>query len=516
LDNFINFLLQQKSKILELLMQHVSLTATAIILAVIVGVPLGILITRTPKIRKVILGFVNLVQAIPSMALLGLLVPILGIGSKPAIFTVVIYSLLPIVKNTYIGISSIDPVVLESAKGIGLTRNQTLFKIQFPLALPIIMGGVRISAVTAVGLMTLAAFIGAGGLGYLVFSGVQTVNNNMILAGAIPSCILALLVDYIFSQIEYAVTPKGLDLNRHKKNFIGLKVVSVILIVTIIFTGIVPNISSKKDTITIGSKNFTEQLVLGNMYADLVEEHTELKVERKLNLGGSSVTFNALDSGELDMYVDYTGTILQNIMNHDIVRDPDETYKISKEFMEKEHDITLLDSLGYNNTFTLAMKPEVAKKYSINSMSDLSKFSSDLILSCTLEFENREDAFIGLSKLYNMKFKDTKAIDGSLRYLAIENNEAQVIDTNSTEGLIKKYKLKILKDDKGFFPPYYAVPMVREETLEKYPELKDILNMLSNKLDQETMIELNYQVDELGKSPEDVAHEYLVKEGLVK
>ncbi len=184
--------------------------------------------------------------------------------------------------------------------------------------------------------------------------------------------------------------------------------------------------------------------------------------------------------------------------------------------MEKEHDITLLDSLGYNNTFALAMKPEVAKKYSINSMSDLSKFSSDLILSCTLEFENREDAFIGLSKLYNMKFKDTKAIDGSLRYLAIENNEAQVIDTNSTEGLIKKYKLKILKDDKGFFPPYYAVPMVREETLEKYPELKDILNMLSNKLDQETMIELNYQVDELGKSPEDVAHEYLVKEGLVK
>lgn len=497
-------------------MQHVSLTATAIILAVIVGVPLGILITRTPKIRKVILGFVNLVQAIPSMALLGLLVPILGIGSKPAIFTVVIYSLLPIVKNTYIGISSIDPVVLESAKGIGLTRNQTLFKIQFPLALPIIMGGVRISAVTAVGLMTLAAFIGAGGLGYLVFSGVQTVNNNMILAGAIPSCILALLVDYIFSQIEYAVTPKGLDLNRHKENFIGLKVVSVILIVTIIFTGIVPNISSKKDTITIGSKNFTEQLVLGNMYADLVEEHTELKVERKLNLGGSSVTFNALDSGELDMYVDYTGTILQNIMNHDIVRDPDETYKISKEFMEKEHDIILLDSLGYNNTFTLAMKPEVAKKYSINSMSDLSKFSPDLILSCTLEFENREDAFIGLSKLYNMKFKDTKAIDGSLRYLAIENNEAQVIDTNSTEGLIKKYKLKILEDDKGFFPPYYAVPMVREETLEKYPELKDILNMLANKLNQETMIELNYQVDELGKSPEDVAHEYLVKEGLVK
>jgi osmoprotectant transport system permease protein len=515
LDSFFNFVLQQKGKIIDLLVQHVSLTATAIIIAILVGVPLGILISRTPKLRKLILGFVNLVQAVPSMALLGLLVPILGIGSKPAIFTVVIYSLLPIVKNTYIGITSIDPVVLESAKGMGLTRNQTLFKIQFPLALPIIMGGVRISAVTAVGLMTLAAFIGAGGLGYLVFSGVQTVNNNMILAGAIPSCILALLVDYIFSQIEIAVTPRGLDLQRGKKNFIGLKVVSAILIVTIIFTAVVPAFSGKKETITVGSKNYTEQLVLGNMYADLIEEHTDLNVERKLNLGGASVTFNALDSGELDMYVDYTGVLLLNVMKHDMVRDPDKAYNTVKSTMEKEHQLTLLDPIGFNNTWTLAMKPELADKYGIKTMSDLSKYSKDLILSCTLEFENREDAYVGLSKLYNMNFKDVKAVDGSLRYSAVDKNEAQVIDANSTEGLVKKYKLKILDDDKGFFPPYYAAPIVREDTLEKYPELKKVLNMLSGKISQEKMMELNYQVDEEGKSPEDVARNFLVQEGLI-
>ena len=206
--NFFNFILLQKDKIIELLIQHMSLTVTSILIAIIVGVPLGIIISRISSLRKFVLGFVNLVQAVPSMALLGLLVPILGIGSKPAIFMVVVYSLLPIVKNTYIGITSIDPVVLESAKGIGLTRNQTLFKIQFPLALPIIMGGVRISAVTAVGLMTLAAFIGAGGLGYLVFSGVQTVNNNMILAGAIPSCIIALLVDYLLVKLKLQLLQK--------------------------------------------------------------------------------------------------------------------------------------------------------------------------------------------------------------------------------------------------------------------------------------------------------------------
>lgn len=515
MDNFISFIIQQKSKILSLLIQHVSLTASAIVIAILVGVPLGILISRTPKLRKLILGFVNVVQAVPSMALLGLLVPIMGIGSKPAIFTVVIYSLLPIVKNTYIGISSIDPVVLESAKGIGLTRNQTLFKIQLPLSLPIIMGGVRISAVTAVGLMTLAAFIGAGGLGYLVFSGVQTVNNNMILAGAIPSCILALLVDYIFSQIEALVTPKGLDLNRGKKNFIGLKVVSAILIITVVATAVVPMFTRKKDTVTVGSKNYTEQLVLGNMYADLIEAHTDLNVERKLNLGGASVTFNALDSGELDMYVDYTGVILLNVMKHEMVTDPDETYNIVKDTMEKEHGLTLLDPIGFNNTWTLAMKPELAEQYNIETMSDLSKYSSDLILSCTLEFENREDAYVGLSKLYNMKFKDVKAVDGSLRYTAVDKNEAQVIDANSTEGLVKKYKLKILEDDKGFFPPYYAAPIVREDTLEKYPELRKVLNMLKDKIDEKTMMELNYQVDEKGRSPEDVAHDYLTQEGLI-
>lgn len=515
MDNFISFIIQQKSKILSLLIQHVSLTASAIVIAILVGVPLGILISRTPKLRKLILGFVNVVQAVPSMALLGLLVPIMGIGSKPAIFTVVIYSLLPIVKNTYIGISSIDPVVLESAKGIGLTRNQTLFKIQLPLSLPIIMGGVRISAVTAVGLMTLAAFIGAGGLGYLVFSGVQTVNNNMILAGAIPSCILALLVDYIFSQIEALVTPKGLDLNRGKKNFIGLKVVSAILIITVVATAVVPMFTRKKDTVTVGSKNYTEQLVLGNMYADLIEAHTDLNVERKLNLGGASVTFNALDSGELDMYVDYTGVILLNVMKHEMVTDPDETYNIVKDTMEKEHGLTLLDPIGFNNTWTLAMKPELAEQYNIETMSDLSKYSSDLILSCTLEFENREDAYVGLSKLYNMKFKDVKAVDGSLRYTAVDKNEAQVIDANSTEGLVKKYKLKILEDDRGFFPPYYAAPIVREDTLEKYPELRKVLNMLKDKIDEKTMMELNYQVDEKGRSPEDVAHDYLTQEGLI-
>lgn len=513
--SFFQFMISQKSQIIDLLVQHISLTLIAILIAILVGVPLGIIVSRVSFLRKPIIGFVNLIQAVPSMALLGLLIPLLGIGSTPAIFMVVIYSLLPIVKNTYTGLTSIDPVILESAKGIGLTRNQTLFRIQLPIALPIIMAGVRISAVTAVGLMTLAAFIGAGGLGYLVFSGVQTVNNNMILAGAIPACILALIVDYIFGKIEIAVTPKGLNPTSPRKNLIALKVIGVILAILVLFTAFNSIFFGKKETITIGSKNYTEQLILGNMYADLVEAKTDLKVNRKLNLGGTSVAFSAVKSGDLDMYADYTGTLLLSVMKEQPIKDATKSYNHIKDVMNSKYGLTLLDPIGFNNTYTLAMMPEVAEKYGINTLSDLTKHSKDLILSPTIEFENRDDGLVGLSKSYNMSFKNVKAMDGSLRYSALSNNESQVVDAFSTDGLLKKFKLKVLKDDKGFFPAYNAVPLVNNKTLEKHPELKDVFNSLKGKIDEKTMIDLNYQVDELGKSPEEVAHKFLVDQGLI-
>jgi osmoprotectant transport system permease protein len=516
LGSFFEFIISKKEQIVSLLLQHISLTATAILIAIMVGVPLGIIISRVPFLRKPIIGFVNLIQAVPSMALLGLLIPLLGIGSIPAIFMVIIYSLLPIVKNTYTGITNIDPVVLESAKGIGLTNNQTLFKIQLPLALPIIMAGVRISAVTAVGLMTLAAFIGAGGLGYLVFSGVQSVNNNMILAGAIPACILALVVDFIFGKIETIVTPRGLNPKAKRKNNKTFKIIGSIVLIAILIPVFSSIFSGKKNKIVIGAKNFTEQLILGNMYADLVEAKTDYKVERKLNLGGSIVAFNALRSGELDMYVDYTGTILMDIMNEQIINDEKKAYDYVKDAMDKKYNLTLLDPIGFNDTYTLAMMPEVANKYGINNISDLAKKSRELILSSTLDFENRDDGLQGLAKSYNLEFKNVKGMDGSIRYSALKNNDAQVIDAGSTDGLLKKFNLKVLEDDKHVFPPYSAAPLVNKDTLEKYPELKETFNSLSEKINEETMINLNYEVDVLLKSPESVARDFLIKENLIK
>lgn len=207
--SFIQYILQEYPTVLSLLAEHVQLTFLAVAIAIIIGIPLGILVYSTQRVDKAIMGSVNLIQAIPSMAMLGAVIPLLGIGKLPAIVVVALYSLLPIVKNTFTGIRNTPREILEAAKGIGLTDAQTLFKVQIPIALPVIMAGVRISAVTAVGLITIAAFIGAGGLGFLVFSGISTVNNNLILAGAIPACILALLVDYLGAVVEKKISAKA-------------------------------------------------------------------------------------------------------------------------------------------------------------------------------------------------------------------------------------------------------------------------------------------------------------------
>lgn len=201
------YMSQHIDEILTRGLQHIQITLFAIAIAILIGVPLGVLISYVKPMRKPVLGFANVVQAIPSIAILGFLVPFLGIGERPAIFMVVLYSLLPIIKNTATGLSNINNEMLEAAKGIGMTKFQVLTKVRIPLALPVMMAGVRISAVTSVGLVTIAAFIGAGGLGYLIYSGIRTVNSAQILAGAIPACVLALVVDWLGAIVEKLVTP---------------------------------------------------------------------------------------------------------------------------------------------------------------------------------------------------------------------------------------------------------------------------------------------------------------------
>ncbi|MDR7075519.1 osmoprotectant transport system permease protein [Neobacillus niacini] len=515
--DFYNYLQVNYEQILNLLGQHIYLSVISVLIAVIIGIPLGILISREPKLSKPIIGTTNVIQAVPSLALLGFLIPFIGIGSAPAIVMVVLYSLLPIVKNTYTGLTNIDSDILEAAKGIGLTKSQTMKKVQLPLAFPMIMAGIRISAVTAVGLMTIAAFIGAGGLGYLVFSGVQTVDNYMILAGAIPACILALLIDFIVGKLEtsfsYTNKQKSSSKVSRKVKKLVIGFASMIIVVGGAFT--VYSQVNAADKIVIGSKNYSEQLILGNMLADLVESKTELEVERKLNLGGTQVAFGAINSGDIDAYVEYTGTGLVNILKQSPQSDSDKVYDyVKKEFKEK-YGIDMLKPLGFNNTYAIAVRQDTAEQFNLNAVSDLANISDGLIMGPTIEFANREDGLNGLETAYNMKFKDVQAVDGGLRYTALDNHKSDVIDAFSTDGLIEEFGLKVLEDDKNFFPPYYAVPIVKEETLEKHPELKEALNLLAGTLTDDKMRNLNYKVDSLKESPAKVAKEFLQEEGLL-
>ena len=513
---FLKYIIENKDQIISLCIEHIELTALALMIAILIGVPIGILISYKRKLNKPVLGITSVTQAIPSMALLGVMIPILGIGTLPAIVVVVLYSLLPIIKNTYTGIVSIQPATIEAAKGIGLTKFQILTKIQIPQALPIIMAGVRISSVSAVGLMTMAAFIGGGGLGYLIFSGIRTVNNYQILAGAIPACILALGVDYFFSAIEKLVTPismkqetkskKNIKKERKKNKIV---VAITIIIIILLFLSSIDFTKKNTNTIRVGSKDFTEQEILCYMTSQAIENNTDIEVEEECNLGGAQVVFSALENNSIDLYIDYTGTDYTDILDHEPISDVNLVYNTVKNELKEKYDIEVLQQMAFNNTYALAVTQELATRYNLKTISDLTRVSKDLVIAPTLEFINREDGLPGLKKTYGLEFKDTIGIDGSPRYTALQNNNAQVIDAFTTDGLLRKFNLVVLEDDKNFFPPYNAIPLVRGETLGKYPEIETILNQLGPYLTDTVMQELNYQVDELGKSPETVAEEFL-------
>ncbi|MGH4122960.1 MAG: glycine betaine ABC transporter substrate-binding protein [Clostridium sp.] len=521
ITSFINFVIERKTEISDLLMQHVQLTVFSILMSIIIAIPLAILIVRFRKLSGPVIGFTNIVQSIPSLALLGFLIPVVGIGSKPAVIMVVMYSLLPIVKNTYTGLTNISPALIEASDGMGLTQTQVLLKVRFPLAMPIIMSGVRVSSVTAVGLMTIAAFIGAGGLGYLVFSGVSTVNNNMILAGAIPACLLAVILDFILGKVENIVIPEGIRttskvsktslLFKNKKIRIG----SIILVVILIVGSLVSSLNKGKNTIVIGSKNYNEQIILGNMVASLIEHKTKYKVERKFNLGGTAVIFNAMKSKNLDCYVEYTGTALITILKKASISDPAKAYNVVKEDFAKNYGIELMKPIGFNNAYIMAVNKELAKKNNLKTVSDLAKISPTLNAGFTMEFTNRSDGYPGLQKKYNLNFKSVKGIDGGLRYTALDKNETQVLDANSTDGLLQKFDLALLKDDKNFFPPYNPVPIVRTDSLKKFPELKGLLLQLEGKVTDEDMQKLNLKADN-GEDPKKVAEDFLKSKKLIE
>lgn len=293
------------------------------------------------------------------------------------------------------------------------------------------------------------------------------------------------------------------------------RLLPLILAFTLITISLTGCSTSNSNSIVIGGKNFTEQDVLVYLMKDVIEAKTDLKVQTKPFLGGTLVVAKALDHGDIDLYAEYTGTALVTILNEPSQNDSQKVYDHVKEVYANQKSLTWLKPLGFNNTYTLAMREADANRLGINSISDLAKQAPNLVLGSTQEFLEREDGYKGVQKLYDLNFKETKGMDPGLTYAAVKDGKVDVNDAFSTDGRITAFKLKVLKDDKNFFPPYYAAPVVRTETLNKHPEIADALNTLAGKLDDKTMSELNAKVDLDKKDAKDVAKEWLTAQGLI-
>lgn len=303
-------------------------------------------------------------------------------------------------------------------------------------------------------------------------------------------------------------------MRRRRRRRVWLSAAAV-FVAALIGYGVYSSFGEKEETISIGSKNFTEQLIIGNMVAELIEENTDLHVRRDLNLGGTQAAFEALKAGEIDMYVDYTGTLLIDVLKNEVMTNPDEVYEVVHDQLLDRYNIKTLANLGFNNTYTLAVRPDIAEKYGLKTFSDLAGASNELRIGATIEFMNREDGLKGLIKTYRMNFAGSEAVDGGLRYTALEKDEVQVINAFATDGLLAEFNLVVLEDDQYFFPPYYAVPLIRGEVAEKHPEIVELINELAKVLNDDVMRELNYKADGLNQAPDKVARDFLLEVGLI-
>lgn len=489
-------------------LEHLLLVGVAMSIAIALGIPCGILITRRPRLAKPVLAVANTLQTIPSLALFGFLisVPFLGgIGKVPAIVALALYALLPLIRNTYVGITSIAPSIQETARAMGMTERQILFRVELPLAMGVILAGVRIATVICVGIATIAAAIGGGGLGVFIFRGIATVNNQLILAGAVPSAILALIADWFIGYLEKSFTK-----TRRKKNKQSILLMTGLILGTAVLMILGLSQTFGNTAIVIGSKNFTEQVILGEMLAQQIEKKTNLKVERKLNLGGTGICHEAVKSGQMAGYVEYTGTALTTILKQPPLTDAKTVFQKVKQAYQEQFNLEVFPSLGFNNTFAIIIRSEDAQKYNLTKLSQVGQYTPQWQAGFGYEFLEREDGFPGLAKTYNIKFaQPPQAMDLGLMYRALAEKQVDLVAGNSTDGLIKVLNLVILEDDKHYFPPYEAVPIFNQKILDKYPKIRMAINELAGQISAQDMQTLNYQVDSLGRSVAEVVNQFL-------
>lgn len=494
----------------RLLLEHIGISLVSILVAILVGGIVGILISEYQRCARPALGVINFLYTIPSISMLGFLIPFSGIGNATAIIALTVYALLPMVRNTYTGMTHVDPAILEAATGMGSTRRQILFRIQLPLAMPVILTGIRNMATMTIALAGIASFIGAGGLGVAIYRGITTNHAAMTIAGSLLIAILALVVDFTLGMVERRIMRR-----RQSKGFVKRMVLGAVLLLAGISCAVFFP-AGKNHTIHLATKPMTEQHILGEMIKTLIEQEIDLAVDVTQGVGGgTSNIMPAMEQGDFDLYPEYTGTGWNMVLKRDGLYS-EALFDELQSAYEAQFGMTWVVMLGFNDTFGIAVREEIAEQYGLKTYSDLKKANGALLFGAEYDFFSREDGYDRLRDTYGLTFRATSDMDMGLKYQAIGSGQIDIMPINTTDGQLAEAHLRVLEDDRQMYPSYQCGIVVRQDTLAKYPELYSVLQKLRGIITEEDMQRMNYEVETEKQAPADVAKAFLSAKGLLR
>ncbi len=493
---------------------HVRLALAALAAGVLIAVPTGVLLHRRRALEGPVLGLASVIQTVPALALLAVMVPLLsalglpGIGPLPAFLALVLYSLLPVLRNTLAGLQGIEPAVLEAARGVGMTSGQRLFQVELPLALPVLVAGVRTAAVWTVGMATLSTPVGAPSLGNYIFGGLQTRNSAAILTGCAAAAGLALLLDGLIKAAASALAAR-----RHGRAAAAAGAVLLLgaWAVTPFPATSAQGIATARP-IVVGAKTFTEQYVLAEVLAETVRARTG-RPARTLSSLGSTVAFDALRRDEIDLYVDYTGTLWSTVMGRQAAGASraavlDEV----RGWLAGQAGVSLVAALGFENAYCFAVRRDTARSLGLRTLDDLARQAKRLSLASDYEFFQRDD-WRAVESAYGLAFRERRTMDPSLLYQAVSAGQVDAITAYSSDGRIDALGLITLEDERHALPPYDAVVLASPRLARDSPDVLAAVRRLEGRIDVATMRRLNRRVDENGQSPALVARAFLSETG---
>ena len=471
---------------------HVRVSVTALALGLVVSLPLAIAARNRPVLRGALLGFASIVQTVPGLALLALFYPLLlalaslslgwfgfgfsAFGFLPAVLALALYSMLPVLRNAITGLRGVDAAILEAAQGVGMTPRQSLFTVELPLALPVMMAGIRTAAVWVIGTATLSTPIGQTSLGNYIFAGLQTQNWVFVLFGCLAAAVLALAVDQLLGLIETGIRARS----RIRTIAGGLGIAALVA------ATLVPSMARSPSSYIIGAKTFAEQYVLSALIAQRLRA-AGLSATTREGLG-SNVIFDALATGDIDVYVDYSGTLWANQFHHSDIKPRKELLAELKATLAQQK-ITLLGELGFENAYALVMPRKRAEALGIRTIADLVAHAGAMSVAADYEFFSRPE-WAGLQKAYGLSFRAQRQMQPDFMYAAVASGEVDVIAGYTSDGLIAKYDLVVLEDSKQAIPPYDAIMLLAPKRSED-GALRAALQPLLGAIDIATMREAN-------------------------